>query len=73
MYPKHQALSAPVKTAVDPDTKQPGFSVGENARYRVATRIPEIASNTKFEGFTVADKLPAARRSRWSTRRVSRG
>lgn len=59
VYPKHQALSAPVKTAVDPDTTQPGFSVGENVRYRVATKIPEIAANTKFEGFTVADKLPA--------------
>lgn len=59
VYPKHQALSAPVKTAVDPDATQPGFSVGENVRYRVATKIPEIASNTKFEGFTVADKLPA--------------
>lgn len=59
VYPKHQALSAPVKTAVDPDTTQPGFSVGENVRYRVATKIPEIAPNTKFEGFTVADKLPA--------------
>lgn len=59
VYPKHQALSAPVKTAVDPDATQPGFSVGENVKYRVATKIPEIASNTKFEGFTVADKLPA--------------
>ncbi|CAB0978527.1 isopeptide-forming domain-containing fimbrial protein [Corynebacterium diphtheriae] len=59
VYPKHQALSAPVKTAVDPDATQPGFSVGENVRYRVATKIPEITPNTKFEGFTVADKLPA--------------
>lgn len=59
VYPKHQALSKLVKTAVDPDTTQPGFSVGENVRYRVATKIPEIAANTKFEGFTVADKLPA--------------
>ncbi|CAB0615657.1 isopeptide-forming domain-containing fimbrial protein [Corynebacterium diphtheriae] len=59
VYPKHQALSKPVKTAVDPDVTQPGFSVGENVKYRVATKIPEIASNTKFEGFTVADKLPA--------------
>ncbi|CAB0566751.1 isopeptide-forming domain-containing fimbrial protein [Corynebacterium diphtheriae] len=59
VYPKHQALSKPVKTAVDPDTTQPGFSVGENVRYRVATKILEIAPNTKFEGFTVADKLPA--------------
>lgn len=59
VYPKHQALSEPVKTAVDPDTTQPGFSVGENVRYRVATKIPEITPNTKFEGFTVADKLPA--------------
>lgn len=59
VYPKHQALSEPVKTAVDPDATQPGFSVGENVKYRVATKIPEIASNTKFEGFTVADKLPA--------------
>ncbi len=58
-YPKHQALSKPVKTAEDPDTTQPGFSVGENVRYRVATKIPEITLNTKFEGFTVADKLPA--------------
>lgn len=59
VYPKHQALSEPVKTAVDPDATQPGFSVGENVKYRVATKIPEIAANTKFEGFTVADKLPA--------------
>ncbi|CAB0978330.1 isopeptide-forming domain-containing fimbrial protein [Corynebacterium diphtheriae] len=59
VYPKHQALSKPVKTAEDPDTTQPGFSVGENVRYRVATKIPEITPNTKFEGFTVADKLPA--------------
>ncbi|CAB0612191.1 isopeptide-forming domain-containing fimbrial protein [Corynebacterium diphtheriae] len=44
---------------MDPDATQPSFSVGENVKYRVATKIPEIAANTKFEGFTVADKLPA--------------
>lgn len=59
VYPKHQPLPEPVKTAIDPEETQPGFSVGEKVRYRIAAKIPDITPNTKFEGFTVADKLPA--------------
>lgn len=59
VYPKNQAVDGPVKTVTDPDTKQPGASVGEQIGFQIDTTIPKITPGNTFNGFLVTDKLPA--------------
>lgn len=59
VYPKNQAVDRPVKTVTDPDTAQPGASVGEQIGFQIDTTIPKITPGNTFNGFLVTDKLPA--------------
>ena len=59
VYPKNQGVDRPVKTVTDPDTEQPGASVGEKIGFQIDTTIPKITPGNTFNGFLVTDKLPA--------------